>query len=223
VSEALPPLVRAEHETGAPAQTAPKDSMKRTIGRLYLWFGGWQHIGAPPVADKCVLVAAPHTSTWDLPAMLAFAWVGGMSPRWMGKHTLFTGLQGRALRWLGGIPIDRRAAHNVVLQMAEVFGRSDRLMLAIPVEGTRAHRDYWKSGFYHIAKEAQVPIVLTVLDWGRKEGGIGPTIWPSGDVDRDMDQIRAFYAGRQGRWPEQTSRVRLREEDPPPATPTAGT
>ena len=191
--------------------------MRRAIGGLYLWLGGWRHLGALPAADKCVLVAAPHTSAWDLPAMVAFAWARGISPRWMGKHTLFAGWRGGLMRWIGGIPIDRRSPHHVVSQMAGVFGGPERLMLVIPVEGTRAYRDYWKSGFYHIAREAQVPIVLTVLDWGRKEGGFGPMIWPCGDVGRDMDRIRAFYTGRRGKWPELCSRVRLREEDSPPA------
>jgi len=183
------------------------------MGRLYLWLGGWRHIGVLPTMDRCVLVAAPHTSAWDLPAMLAFAWVRGVSPRWMGKHTLFAGWKGAFLRWTGGIPVDRGSPHQVVSQLAEIFGRSDRLMLVVPVEGTRAYRDHWKSGFYHIASQAQVPIVLTVLDWGRKEGGFGPTIWPGGDVARDMDRIRAFYAGRHGKWPERCGRIHLREED----------
>ena len=85
-------------------------------------------------------------------------------------------------------------------------------MLAIAPEGTRGFSDHWKSGFYYIALKAKVPIALTVLDWSRKEGGFGPTIWPSGDPRQDMDQIRAFYHGRQGKHPEQVSLVRLREE-----------
>jgi len=189
--------------------------MEKFLGRIYLTFGGWRQIGEPPREAKCVLVAAPHTSGWDLPPLLCFAWVNGLTLSWMGKHTLFTGRWGWFFRWLGGVPVDRRASSGVVAQMAVVFEKADRLALAIPAEGTRKYREYWKSGFYYIAKEAGVPIVLSVLDWPRKEGGFGPTIWPSDDLSADMDQVRAFYAGRRGKHDGQFSRVRLREEDGP--------
>lgn len=187
--------------------------MKKLIGRLYLACGGWRQIGSCPDLKRYVLVAAPHTSGWDLPPLLGFAWINGIKLSWMGKHTLFSGRFGWFLRWLGGIPIDRRASNNVVSQMVEHFAGTDTLILAIPAEGTRTCRRYWKSGFYHIAKEAGVPIVLTALDWSRKEGGFGPTLWPSGDVAADMDRVREFYRDRQGKYRDQFSRVRLREED----------
>ena len=189
--------------------------MKKLLGRIYLTCGGWRQIGEPPREAKCIIVAAPHTSGWDLPPLLGFAWVNGIKLSWMGKHTLFGGRWGWLFRWLGGIPIDRRSRNGVVAQMAAVFEESDRLALAIPVEGTREYREYWKSGFYYIAKQTGVPIVLTVLDWSRKEGGFGPTIWPSDDLGADMDQVRAFYEGRRGKYDGQFSRVRLREEEDP--------
>ncbi len=190
--------------------------MKKLLGELYLRLGGWRRVGEQPPDYKCVLIAAPHTSNWDLPAMLAFAWAYEFRPRWMGKRELFSGPWGPLMRWLGGIPIDRRSPHGVVAQLAQVFAEQERLWLVVPPEGTRSYRDHWKSGFYHIAAEAEVPIVLTVLDWGRKEGGFGPTVRPSGDLPRDMDQIRAFYAGREGKRPAQVSQIRLREEAPRP-------
>jgi 1-acyl-sn-glycerol-3-phosphate acyltransferase len=189
--------------------------MKKLLGRIYLTCGGWRQIGEPLREAKYIIVAAPHTSGWDLPPLLGFAWVNGIKLSWMGKHTLFAGRWGWLFRWLGGIPIDRRSRNGVVAQMAAVFKESDRLALAIPVEGTREYREYWKSGFYYIAKQTGVPIVLTVLDWSRKEGGFGPTIWPSDDLSADMDQVRAFYEGRRGKYDGQFSRVRLREEEDP--------
>jgi 1-acyl-sn-glycerol-3-phosphate acyltransferase len=189
--------------------------MKKLLGRIYLTCGGWRQIGEPPREAKYIIVAAPHTSGWDLPPLLGFAWVNGIKLSWMGKHTLFAGRWGWLFRWLGGIPIDRRSRNGVVAQMAVVFEESDRLALAIPVEGTREYREYWKSGFYYIAKQTGVPIVLTVLDWSRKEGGFGPTIWPSDDLSVDMDPVRAFYEGRRGKYDGQFSRVRLREEEDP--------
>ncbi len=187
--------------------------MKKPIAKLYLNLGGWRQIGTSPDLKKYVLVAAPHTSGWDLPPLLGFAWINGINLSWMGKHTLFSGRFGWFLRWLGGIPIDRRSSNNVVSQIAEHFSNSDELILAIPAEGTRAYRDYWKSGFYHIAAEAKVPIVLSSLDWCRKEGEFGPTIWPSGNISADMELIRNFYRGRRGKYRALFSRVRLREED----------
>jgi 1-acyl-sn-glycerol-3-phosphate acyltransferase len=101
----------------------------------------------------------------------------------------------------------------VVASTAEVFRDGAPLALAIAPDGTRSARDYWRSGFYHIARAADVPLVLSFLDWGARRAGIGPTLALTGDIAADMEHIRAFYAGMVGRHPEQTSRVRLREED----------
>src|SRR6185503_15172081 len=120
---------------------------------------------------------------------------------------------GPLLRRLGGIPIDRGGGRGVVASTADVFRGGQPLALAIAPDGTRRALDYWRSGFYHIARAADVPLVLSFLDWGARRAGIGPTLALSGDVGADMDRIRAFYAGMVGRHPEQTSRVRLREED----------
>jgi 1-acyl-sn-glycerol-3-phosphate acyltransferase len=101
----------------------------------------------------------------------------------------------------------------VVPSTAEVFREGAPLALAIAPDGTRSARDYWRSGFYHIARAADVPLVLSFLDWGARRAGIGPTLALTGDIAADMGHIRAFYAGMVGRYPEQTSRIRLREED----------
>jgi len=108
-------------------------------------------------------------------------------------------------------------------QAGDILGAIDsyKAALAIAPDGTRSARDYWRSGFYHIARAADVPLVLSFLDWGTHRAGIGPTMALSGNVGADMDRIRAFYAGMVGRHPEQTSRVRLREEGT--GTPAEGT
>ena len=101
----------------------------------------------------------------------------------------------------------------MVDRMAELFAERDALCLVVPVEGTRRYREYWKSGFYHIARAAGVPIVMSYLDYRTRNGGFGPAITPSGDVARDMDTLREFYGDMRGKYPKETGRIRLREED----------
>ena len=183
------------------------------LGRLYLWFFGWRVEGALTPTARVVLIAHPHTSNWDLPHMLACAYVLGLRPKWLGKRELFRFPFGWFMRWLGGIPVDRRKSHGLVAQAAEKFESADPLVMVVPPSGTRRRAERWKSGFYHIARSAGVPIACGFLDYGRKCGGIGPLISPTGDVRQDMDRFRAFYAGITGKFPAQATPVRLREED----------
>lgn len=164
-----------------------------TLGHAFLKAIGWRLEGAPPAEDRFVLVAAPHTSNWDLIVFLALAYAYGFWPSWMAKRELFVTPLGPLLRWLGGIPIDRRARHDVVTQMAQLFERTEHLMLTITPEATRSAAEYWKTGFYHIAVRAKVPLVLGFLDFKNKVGGFGPSFYPTGDIHADMEQIRAFY------------------------------
>jgi 1-acyl-sn-glycerol-3-phosphate acyltransferase len=173
---------------------------------------GWQPGGRRPAPRKYVLIAAPHTSNWDLPYLLAFAVVFDVRITWMGKHTLFRGPMGWIMRWLGGIPIRRDRSADRVQQMARAIEAADSMALVVATEGTRSYTAHWKSGFYHIARTAGVPIVLSYLDYARRRGGFGPELMPSGDIREDMDEIRAFYADKQGRYPEKVGEVRLKEE-----------
>ena len=106
--------------------------------------------------------------------------------------------------------------------MAGAFDDRDELALVAPAEGTRRYVEYWKSGFYHIATTAGVPIVTSYLDYSKKEGGFGRAFYPTGDLRKDMDAIRAFYDGRLGKYPERFGRVRLLEEDAETAEPDPG-
>lgn len=187
--------------------------IKRWIGEAFLRVAGWKTDGARPPVDRYVIIAAPHTSNWDMPFMLAMAFVYDIPVRWMGKHTLFKAPFGPFFKRLGGIPIVRHRPGGVVGQMVEQFENNESLVLMVPAEGTRSHVDYWKSGFYHIARRANVPVVLSYLDVGKKVGGIGPAIDLTGDISADMDQIREFYAGMTGFRPEKLGVIRLREED----------
>lgn len=187
--------------------------LKQWIGKAFLRAAGWKMDGERPSLDRYVIIAAPHTSNWDLPFMLAMAFVYDIPVRWMGKHTLFEGPFGPFFERLGGIPIIRSRPGGIVGQMVEHFDQSESLVLMVPAEGTRSHVDYWKSGFYHIARAADVPVILSYLDFGKKVGGIGPAVELTGDVRADMDHIRDFYADKQGLRPERVGAIRLREED----------
>ena len=187
--------------------------LKQWIGKAFLRVAGWKTEGERPAADRYVIIAAPHTSNWDMPFMLAMAFVYDIPVRWMGKHTLFKAPFASFFKRLGGIPIVRHRPGGVVGQMVEYFENNDSLVLMVPAEGTRSHVDYWKSGFYHIARGADVPVVLSYLDVSKKVGGVGPALELTGDFGADMDKIREFYSGMQGFRPENIGVIRLREED----------
>ena len=174
---------------------------------------GWKLETAPADPKKFVLIAAPHTSGWDLPFMLSTSYTMRIPISWMGKQELFAPPWGWFMRALGGIPIDRAARKNVVAWAIEQLRASDDLVLAVPAEGTRKKVDYWKSGFYHIALGANVPVGLGYLDFARKTCGIRGFVTPTGNVRADMDQIRALYAGVTAKFPEHYGVPRLREED----------
>lgn len=186
--------------------------MKKIIARWLLRSMGWRLSGAKPDINRYVLIAAPHTSNWDFPLMLLFAAAFDIKITWMAKHTLFYPPAGWIMRALGGMPIIRHKNQNVVESMVNAFQEASELVLVVPTEGTRARAERWKSGFYHIARQAAVPIVPSFLDFGRKRGGFGPALQLSGDPRQDMQYFRDFYAGMRGKFPHQFGPIRLREE-----------
>jgi 1-acyl-sn-glycerol-3-phosphate acyltransferase len=195
--------------------------MRHWLAKMVLRLFGWRAEGSLDAYPKCVVVVAPHTSNWDFPVLMLVKIALRLKVRWMGKHTLFRPPFGWLMRWLGGLPIDRSARHNMVEQVVELFRTHDRLMLAIPPEGTRKRAPYWRSGFYYIALGAQVPIVLAYADYRRKVGGVGRVFMPSGDVDADMALIRDFYTGIIGKRPDQFGEIRLKPREETPSTPSA--
>ena len=187
--------------------------IRRLIGRVYLYLFRWTYEGHLDEARRCVVVAAPHTTNWDLAATLAIGWALELNFRWMGKKSLFRPPFGWIMRAFGGVPVDRSTRTNLVQQAIDRLAMEEDFALVIPPEGTRSKRDFWKSGFYHIAVGARVPIALSFLDYRRKVGGIGPIFRPTGDVGADMDQIRAFYSPQMARFPERFTTPRLAQED----------
>jgi 1-acyl-sn-glycerol-3-phosphate acyltransferase len=175
------------------------------VSLIFLKTLGWRRECGPPDIPQYVVVAAPHTSNWDFPFGLAFIFSWKMKVYWMGKHTLFRRPYGWFFRWLGGIPIDRTKSINAVAQSVQAFREIPQLVMMISPEGTRRKVKEWKTGFYHIAQGAGVPIVPAFLDFRKKTGGFGKIMNPTGNVEADMDAIRAFYAGVSGKYPEKSS------------------
>ena len=176
-------------------------TLVRWFSIVFLWINGWRTQGALPAAPKMVMIAAPHTSNWDLPYMLFTAFVLRAKLYWMGKEAIFRWPFRGLFKWLGGIPIDRSTSNNVVDQSIAHFAKNDRLILTVPPAGTRKRVLNWKTGFYHIANGAGVPIVMGFLDYKKKIGGIGPVLQPTGDIEADMNAIRTFYQDISGKYP----------------------
>ncbi|HEY1091158.1 MAG TPA: 1-acyl-sn-glycerol-3-phosphate acyltransferase [Burkholderiaceae bacterium] len=177
------------------------NSALRRLSRAFLAWRGWTLDGSlPDERVKCVLIAAPHTSNWDLPYTLMVAFALRLNVYWMGKASIFTWPFGGLMRWLGGLPVQREQAGNLVAASAAALRAADgSVQLIVAPEGTRARTRHWKTGFYWIAHEAKVPIVMAYLDYPRKLGGLGPVFTPTGDVEADMARIKAFYAQFKGK------------------------
>jgi 1-acyl-sn-glycerol-3-phosphate acyltransferase len=184
------------------------------LSSLSLRSVGWQFEGDLPAQRKYVALAVPHTSNWDGLLLVLLLKSIGLEMQWMIKDSWVRGPLAPFMRRLGAVAIDRSRKTQVVEQMIEQFRLRDDLVLGIPPEGTRSRAENWKSGFYHIARGANVPVVPGYLDFGRKRAGLGPAIALSGDVRADMDAIRAFYAEKKPTPydPANFGPIRLREE-----------
>lgn len=179
---------------------------------LLIWrLMGWRAEGDLPERDKFILIAAPHTSNWDYIMMIALSAHYGRRPKTLVKANAFKWpIIGQIIRWIGGIPVERKASTNFVQQAIDIINAHDRIVLVIAPEATRKRADYWRSGFYHIGYGAGVPIVLGYLDYQRKVGAAGPAFTPTGDVEADIQEIAAFYAEHgHGKFPERATPVRF--------------
>ncbi|TNE57752.1 MAG: acyltransferase [Sphingomonadales bacterium] len=162
---------------------------------IYRW-KGWKLDGHLPALPKFVIAGAPHTSNWDFVFFIGATAEEGIEPNFMGKHTLFQGFMRNFMFDMGGIPIDRTKRANYVEQVAAEFERRDRLALVIAAEGSRTTDGSWKSGFYHIAQAANVPIVPAWVCNERRLLGFGPPIWPSGNYGEDLLKIASFMRSK---------------------------
>jgi len=177
------------------------NTVVRALSIAFMKISGWKVEGERPKAhEKFVMIAAPHTSNWDLPYMLMVAFTLRLNVYWMGKASIFAPPFGGIMKWLGGVPVNREHSTNMVAASADAIKNANYAMqLVVPPEGTRSKVRYWKTGFYYIALQADVPIVLAYMDYEKKLTGLGPTLYPSGDIEADMKIIRTFYAPFSGK------------------------
>ena len=183
--------------------------MIRALARFILFIAGWTAVGGAPSVPKAVYIAAPHTSNWDGIWALTFKVAVGIDVKFFAKDSWFWFPLDILLRALGGIPLNRSRANSAVSRAVEMFATHDSFYFGLAPEGTRSLRDGWKTGFYRIAIEANVPIYLGFLDYPSKRVGVGARLDPTGDMEADLKVCADFYAGIEARWPEKASPVRF--------------
>ena len=203
-------MTAPETISGAPALRAPlaRGLRARAAWALLRAFG-WRVVLATPVPAKCVIAFYPHTSNWDFPVGLAAKWVVDIDFRWVGKDSLFATPFAALFRRWGGIPVNRRESTGFVAQMHDALRRHDDFRLVIAPEGTRAAAPHWKSGFWHLARAAGVPIGLAFVDYASREIGIGAWLDTTDDAHADVARMAAFYGRFTGRREANAGPVRL--------------
>tara|TARA_R110002073_G_scaffold139232_2_gene289268 strand:- start:48000 stop:48554 length:555 start_codon:yes stop_codon:yes gene_type:complete len=177
--------------------------MKKYIAKFVFFIFGWKATYLEKYkVSKSVVLAAPHTSNWDLLFSLAVYWREGIDAKFLIKNVYTNGIFGFFFKWLGAIGVDRSKHNNLVDYAISLFSTSEKLILMIPAEGTRKRVAKWKTGFYHIARNAQVPISFGFLDYKKKLAGVGDVYLLTGDFDNDMKYIEDFYRTIEGKHPE---------------------
>lgn len=172
------------------------------LARLLFRLTGWKIEGGVHQPPRFVIIAAPHTSNWDAFIMLTAGYIFRLKIKWFVKQAAFAFPLGILVRAFGGIPIDRSVRKNVVAQAVAEFQEKEHFILAVPPEATRSRSTSWKTGFYHIARGAGVPIVLGYIDYRRKIAGLGPAFVPTGDIVADFKEFAAFYDNVTPKYPE---------------------
>jgi hypothetical protein len=199
------PSTRSDPAPHPSAPTIAQRAARAVLGAL-----GWTVDVAWPPEPRCVLIVYPHTSNWDFAVGYLAKIAVGLPVTFIGKDTLFRWPLGALLRRMGGVPVNRREPTGLVGQLAAEFARRDRLWLAIAPEGTRAHTDHLKSGFYQLALAADVPVGLAFIDWGARAVGLSTYARMTGDLDADLALLRRVYASKRGKHPDQASDIRFR-------------
>ncbi|MGD8441244.1 MAG: lysophospholipid acyltransferase family protein [Holophagae bacterium] len=181
-----------------PAVPTRGNGFSRWLGRLAFNGLGWRFEGSIPNLPKAVVIVAPHTSNWDFVIGVAAMFAVGIRVVFLGKHTLFRPPLGRLMRWLGGLPVDRRAASGVVDEAIGMFAQHDSMILALSPEGTRRRVARWKTGFYYVAVGADVPIVPVAFNYSTRVIRFGAPLRPSGDLETDLRRLSEFFAHATG-------------------------
>lgn len=166
---------------------------------------GWKIEGIVDYPTKCILCVAPHTSNWDLILGKLVYSSMGRKAYFLIKKTWFFFPMNFVFKALGGIPVDRSKKTSLTEQLVNEFSKRDNLEIAITPEGTRKLNGEWKKGFYYIALEAKVPIIIIVLDYKLRKASFKQVFYPTGDVDKDLQEIKSYYVGASGKHPEKFS------------------
>ncbi|MDG2164685.1 MAG: 1-acyl-sn-glycerol-3-phosphate acyltransferase [Flavobacteriales bacterium] len=168
--------------------------MKKLLSKLFLKIMGWKLVGdVPKEVKKAVMVCAPHTSNWDFPFALASFTITGLKVNYFIKKSWFFFPMNFLFKATGGVPVDRSKNHGMVDSMTMLLKESNEMIVVVPAEGTRSWVPKWKSGFYHIAKNANVPLLMGFVDYKKKEVGFGPLIYLTDELEKDMLQIQNFF------------------------------
>jgi len=164
---------------------------------------GWKTKGSfPKELKKYIIIAAPHTHWLDFPLGIAIKYAEELPANYIGKASLFKPPFGFIFRWLGGAPVERNKNSNKVQAIVDLFNSKERFVLGMSPEGTRKRIDKWKTGFYYIAKGANIPIVMTTLNFGEKEVKISEPYYLTSNMEEDMEFIYRFFKGAKGKIPE---------------------
>lgn len=166
---------------------------------------GWKKAGTLPDAPKYLAILAFHTSNWDVFYGVLIAFGFNVDIYFMAKNQLFRFPFAPLVRFLGGIPIDRSVSSNTVQATIDIYNKHEKFAIALAPEGTRKKVNRWKTGFYHIAVGANIPIVLAFLDYKSKSGGVGAVVYPTGNIKADFQIIRDFYKNVHARYPQLAS------------------
>lgn len=189
-----------EMKARAERSKRPQRGFGYEVARIFFYglyrLMGWRVLGEAPSDKKLVIIAAPHETNWDLTQMLGIAFYYRIPVRWMGKKSLGEGPFGWLMRWWGLLPVDRKGATKLVDQVVAAYEQADEMALVIAPEGTRADVKAWKTGFYNIALEAEIPVALGFIDYANKFGGLDGKLLPCGDYEADMEKVADFYRTR---------------------------
>jgi 1-acyl-sn-glycerol-3-phosphate acyltransferase len=186
--------------------------MLKSLSLFILKILGWSVETKLPPDNKYVIIAAFHTSNWDFPLAILGLSAMGLKFNWVGKDSLFKWPVGIFFKSIGGIPVDRSIHTGFIKKIANLYSDYDRLAIALAPEGTRSKTEYWKSGFYYIALEANVPIALGYLDYPNKKLGVGGYFTPGGDLEEDLLKIKEFYKNIKGKYPLKQGEIQIRKK-----------
>ena len=176
--------------------------MKKIIAKLLLFVSGWKVVGIKKYPKKCIVIAAPHTSNWDFFFGKLYAYVLGIRPKYLVKDELAFFPLNYIIRFNGGIPVDRSSSNNLVLEISNLISKSNQFILGLSPEGTRSKVLKWRTGFYYIAKTSNIPIVLTFIDFKKKEIGCYKILYDLSDFDFNMQLIEDYYKRFTAKYPD---------------------